>query len=466
MNKVERLHDDSAARAIVGAGLISGLPAVEEALQAGFEAKKCRDGRIAAIARAQLRLAITNQPIDVLTVKNALQESGELEKVGFEFLAGLGTEAFPALNIPAYVAQVDREYRDRNLLSKANNYLTAAIANNGTQELAITELQIALQEHSKIGKRFTIGTGAEALKPQRDINWLIREFLARSWVSIWFGEPGCKKTWGVLDQAVCVALGKPWLGFRTVKSTVLIIDEESGTHRLLSRMGNVMRAHEAPAEIPLYFVSLHGFNLIDDHGAAELEDLVKEVQPGLVIIDALADVMLGGDENLVRDIQPPLVRLRRIAERQDCAIQVIHHVNKAGEYRGSTALKGAVDSMILVESAPDSNLVSFRAEKARDVMIKPFAATAHFDIGTFRLTEADIQTGQAKLSPGERYVLKYLEANGPATVKAIIESADVCSPATARRALYSLADRDRIKRVDNNGTGKGHEAIYASVRTN
>jgi hypothetical protein len=62
--------------------------------------------------------------------------------------------------------------------------------------------------------RFRIGTAAEALLPQPEIDWLFDDFLARRWISIWFGEPGCKKTWAVLDHSVCLAMGKPWLGFR------------------------------------------------------------------------------------------------------------------------------------------------------------------------------------------------------------------------------------------------------------
>ncbi|MDM7997206.1 MAG: AAA family ATPase [Acidobacteriota bacterium] len=312
--------------------------------------------------------------------------------------------------------------------------------------------------------RFRIGSAINALKPQPPIDFVLRDFLARKWLSIWYGEPGCKKTWGVMDQAVCVASGKPWLGFHAVRSTVLIVDEESGEQRLLRRLGDTMRGHGISDDIPLYYVSLHGFNLTNESGADDLEALVAEVNPGLLIIDALADIMLGGDENLVKDTQPVLVRLRRIAERQDCAIEVIHHVNKAGEYRGSTALKGAVDTMIQVESRPDSPLVGFSAEKTRDVIIKPFAASAHFDIGQFHLTEAEPQAGQSKLSPSEKYVLRFLEQNGPSTIATIMDHADTCSGETARRSVYNLASRDipLVRRCDYGGKGK--EATYELVR--
>jgi hypothetical protein len=37
-----------------------------------------------------------------------------------------------------------------------------------------------------------------------------------------------QKTWAVLDHSVCLAMGKPWLGFPCDSATVLIVDEESG----------------------------------------------------------------------------------------------------------------------------------------------------------------------------------------------------------------------------------------------
>jgi hypothetical protein len=446
-------------RALLGAIFLCGTEGLETAFRANLEPCILRDERHQRICRSFLRQYSRRIQIDMLSTKRDLAENGELETVGAAYLADTTTGVPTALNIEAIVERIIRDYRDRQLISVLSNALQAATHRNGGWEAARADLEKVLLAHQGgIGRRFDIGTAERALQPQPETDWLLRGFLARRWVSLWYGEPGCKKTWVIIDQGVCVAMGIPWLGFHAVRTTVLIVDEESGEHRLLSRLGNAMRGHDAPADIPLFYVSLHGFNLTDDRGAAELEDLIKEVKPGLVIIDAMADLMLGGDENLVKDTQPVLVRLRRIAERQDCAIEVIHHVNKAGEYRGSTALKGAVDTMLLVESRQDDSLVTFTAEKARDVIIKPFAATAHFDIGTFRLSEADPQTGQAKLSPSERYVLRYLEQNGSGTVQQIMSNADTCSPETARRAIYNLADRNAIKRSD--GGGRNQEATY------
>jgi hypothetical protein len=51
-------------------------------------------------------------------------------------------------------------------------------------------------------------------------------------------------------------------------------------------------------------------------------------------------------------------------------------------------------------------------------------------------------------------VVRYLTENGGrATIEAIEQNADSCSPVTARKAVYSLARRDTIRRCNPGGQG-------------
>jgi hypothetical protein len=453
--------DLASERATLGGILLLGVPALEEALATGCDLNDFYPEENRVIYRAMIETAAAGIPIDALTIKSKLDESGELEKIGLENLLSLTNGIPGALNIGAYAQKVREKARERRLVYSCNLTAQAILAGDGDMAAALEEHRRILDEQPREAMP-TIGSAATALQPQPEISWIIRDHLGRRWVCIWFGEPGSKKTWILLDQAVTVAMGEEWLGFQSYRTKVLFVDEESGEERFLRRLGDAMRAHNAPADLPIRYTSLAGFNLTDPSGAAKLERVIAAVQPGLVIIDAFADLMLGGDENLVRDTQPILACLRRIAERQNCAIEVVHHVNKSGDYRGSTALKGAVDCMISIESRPDSNLITFRAEKTRDVVIQPFAATSHFDIGKFHLTEADLETGGEKLSPSEAYVMRYLEANGPSTVQIIMDHADVCTEETARRAVYNLTGKGLIRRT--NEGGKGKEATYEVAR--
>jgi hypothetical protein len=77
--------------------------------------------------------------------------------------------------------------------------------------------------------RFIVRNAAYALSPQPPIEWVIDQLIAEGSLSVFFGEAGAKKTYALLSLAVCVALGRPWLGHESHPRKVLIVDEESGS---------------------------------------------------------------------------------------------------------------------------------------------------------------------------------------------------------------------------------------------
>ncbi len=278
---------------------------------------------------------------------------------------------------------------------------------------------------------------------------------------MFYGEPGAKKTWALLSLAVCVALGKTWMGFAVKPRKVLIIDEESGDEWLTNRLEAAIQGELGDDSIPVEFVSLAGWKLDKKEDAAELEKLITEHQAGLVIIDALTDIM-DGDENSKQDTQPIFTRLKKIASRTNAAIIIIHHSNKAGGYRGSSAIKGALDLLVKIESDEGSKWISFKSEKTRNIEATKFTAVAHWTDDQFFLELADVTEMLKPRNPGQRHVLEYLEKSGePASVKELMEHAEICSPDQARNAVYKLADEGLIRRT--NAGGKNNEAIYDLV---
>ncbi len=309
--------------------------------------------------------------------------------------------------------------------------------------------------------RFTLKTAVDALQPLPPIEWVVENLFSAGSVSVVFGEGGSKKTWSMLDMAVAVARGETWLNFPTVPGPVLVIDEESGNRRLSRRLSQVLCGHDADQATPLYYVSLAAFDLGNPDDVNQLHVLISQTGARLVIIDALADVMPGRDENSVKDVQPIFLALRRIAEVTQAAIVIIHHSNKGGGYRGSTAIKGAVDLLLAVESAQESPNINFKTEKARDTEPLSFAAVAHFEPDRFYLRES-LAGPTIKLAKAQEYVLRYLSKNPGASTDEIMSNADACSPDAARRAIYSLADPkvDYVTRADAGGLGRGMKAAY------
>jgi hypothetical protein len=119
--------------------------------------------------------------------------------------------------------------------------------------------------------------------------------------------------------------------------------------------------------------------------------------------------------------------------------------------------------MLKCESQTDSDLIQFTAEKSRDFLITPFAATAHFDIGRFWLSDADPKAPGENLGRPERYVMGYMmkQPDKTARVTDIVRHADICTENSARTAVYNLAEKGKIVRIDDGS--RGQPATYRWV---
>lgn len=310
-------------------------------------------------------------------------------------------------------------------------------------------------------KRFNILSANDALLPPPPIEWVIENFVEAGVVGVFFGDPGCGKTWALLDLAVRVAQGKKWLDFDTKQNTVLLIDEESGERRLMRRLGEVLRGRNADGQTPIFSVSYGRFDLGTRHDHIELEMLIRGSGAKLVIIDALSDVAPGRDENATKDMKPILLALKSIAEDTGAAIIVIHHSNKQGGYRGATTIKADVDIMIKVEKEKHKNIITFTSEKVRGGAAVTFSALANWtalDPKEFWLDGFNAPNSKRNYNKAQKYILRYLLAHGERPSKDIIDRRDPLvdpAPETISNELTNLKAALLIERTDDGSTSAG-----------
>ncbi len=308
---------------------------------------------------------------------------------------------------------------------------------------------------------FKIYQADDALQKSSPVSWYVENLISEGSLSLLVGEAGSKKTWVTLALAVCLADGKEWAGLKTTRSRILFVDEESGEKRLTRRIASVIRGYGIDYHIPLKYVSLEGFNLRDMKGISRLRALIERTKSQVIFIDTLADIMPGADENSVKDVQPVLMALRRmvgetIVEKKQIAIIIIHHTNKNGSYRGSSAMKGAVDLLLTIESPTKSQNVVFRIEKTRDGEPYNFNATAHFgknsrDEDTFYLTASTVSEDE-EYSKQEKYIIQYLTDHKQATLQEVMNNSDF--PQSVKTAYYDLVRKSIVHRIDTGGRGK------------
>lgn len=304
-------------------------------------------------------------------------------------------------------------------------------------------------------------TSKDALYVEREFAWLVEGLLARPSLNLLVGAPGSKKTLAALDLAICFALGQPWLGRQVRQGSVLYIDEDTGYNRFSARVRSVLKGHQADETTPFHYVCLGSYNLRDPEDAEQLTNRAFSHESGLIIIDTLAGVMRGGDENSVASVQPVLYHLRRLAEYTRSAVLLLHHTNKLGAFRGSSSISAAMDLMLEVQSPPHETLIQFTALKSRHEIPPPFAARAHFDTSPegdplFHLTPSD-ETFAEKPEMSKRTVasaiLDYLVDNQEADTEQLFAHLDDVSLGTIRNTLHQLKLSGLVERSDRGNMG-------------
>lgn len=408
-----------------------------------------------------LTLAERGDPIDPLTVCNELEARGQLaEAGGAAFVNHLINVVPTAIHAEGYGRIIQRAAWRRNLLKAASDLAQVAYDETGDPfETCEKIYDLALPPGVSA---LPITWAGEALKPQPPVDWIVNPIGCAGSVGCIAGEGGCGKTYTMLDLGVAIANGeKTWLNFDITSGVVLVIDEESGDRRMKRRLGEVMRGHGAGPDLTLAYITLAGLNLRDNaQDIAALRAVILKTKPRLVIIDALIDVMAGGDDSAAQDVHPVFQALRKIADEAQCFIIVIHHYNRSGSFRGSSAIQGAVDVLLGMERLGEGGPVKIESVKTRDAEPFKFSARMNFGEGIFNLSPCNTEDAKMEhFSRSESYVMRYLESHGATSKSDIMAHADTCSDNAARLAIYSLVKRGKVERTDSGGPGK--QAIFA-----
>lgn len=136
-------------------------------------------------------------------------------------------------------------------------------------------------------------------------SWLIKGVLPRAGLGVVYGPSGSGKTFQVLDMAFAIARGVEWRGHKVKQGRVAYIAAE-GAGGVRTRLKAYAMHHGiALGEAPLRLLGAAP-NLLQK---ADAVDIAKAIQASggadLLIVDTLAQVMPGGDENGGKDTRAP-----------------------------------------------------------------------------------------------------------------------------------------------------------------
>lgn len=267
-----------------------------------------------------------------------------------------------------------------------------------------------------------------------------------------YGPPGHGKSFVAVDLTMCVGTGRPWFGHPVQQGLAVYISAEGGAG-IGKRVATWLTEHKVPGSQAnvAWMTEAITIGSETDSMARLFERLQKEVRehPALFVIDTLARCF-EGNENQQEDMGRFIQGADRMRREFNSTVVVVHHTGVDGSReRGSTAFRGAVDTMMLVKK-PEEGKVIVSCDKQKDD--EPFA-----DL-TLRLKKNDQLNSCVVVNDaveGTDTILVLLAQAGPVGLSFTALEAQALAAGTSRSTL-----KRRLKAMLTNGDVKRQDGVY------
>lgn len=327
------------------------------------------------IFEAMQALNAHEKPLDVLTVASELQRRGVLEQVGgVVYLSQLISAVPSAVNVSAYIAEVQDSYKRRKTLELLQNTARLAAGNYGLDDIAEAAQSITAQLTDLLkapSQTPTFQSFAEIAPGLEPITWLWPGWIPRGMITLLGAVPGAGKSMIALDLAKRIIHGESFPDGKAGQgpNNVIYVDAELVPQILKER------AEAWKMDTSRLFLMLPRPNDAIDFGRdeyrAQLRQMTEIIKPSLIIIDSLSRISSKGENN-IEDIRGILAFLNEVASTYSVGLLLIHHLRKRGslqmslpemdvtidDFRGSShiiAMARSVLALSVVQDGADIN---------------------------------------------------------------------------------------------------------------
>jgi RecA-family ATPase len=236
-------------------------------------------------------------------------------------------------------------------------------------------------------------TYADQDVPAREFLDMAEIFPART-VAMLSGNGGDGKSLAVLQLGLAVATGTPWFGIEVISAPVLYISAEDDEVEVANRLKEIAQAdgidlHDAASLVIVHMAGEDAVLGYEDgrRGTVKATDLYKRLDasldlysPGLLILDGLADVFAGNENNRTA-VKHFISLLRKLALKHDCIVVLLAHPSLFGMAQGtgtsgSTGWRNAVRVMLYLHRVVDSTgIEADKYVRVLEIMKANYAAT-------------------------------------------------------------------------------------------
>lgn len=323
---------------------------------------------------ALLHLYEQGAPTDPISLRFALEKSGDLQRVGGH--AYLHTIAEWALPNPDYYAeQVAARAELRAEADLGRRIVQRATAPEAQPGAAVTFIDDYLQRQKeraagrsgdRVDALIAEMLSTDALDDMPTLEPLVGDLLHLDSLARIIGPSGHMKSFMTIDFAAHVGTGTPWHGHHVRQGTVIYLVAE-GARGIRKRV----RAWEQ-----YYGMRMDNVLFLPRPVQAmspEWDTLIAactRVGPALIVIDTQARVSVGVEENSAKELGLVIDRMEQLRAATAACVLVIHHTGHVGEHgRGSSSAKGALQSELHVSKKGDNahnTIVTMKTGKQKD----------------------------------------------------------------------------------------------------
>ena len=177
------------------------------------------------------------------------------------------------------------------------------------------------------------------------IKWAVEDWLPDNTIAFIVSPPGSFKTWLLLDLAVSISTGVPFLGQFPVlrQGPVILIQQEDFHGGIVERLstiaydrfmdgrvsidaGSGFSTNMFPEKIPIFVHPDRNLKFDNKEVMDKLEDAISLIRPKLVIVDPLYTAT-STDDFMMKSAEQ-MLRLKKLRDDYDCSFMIAHHTSK------------------------------------------------------------------------------------------------------------------------------------------
>lgn len=175
------------------------------------------------------------------------------------------------------------------------------------------------------------------------VSWMVEDWLPSKSITFLISPPESYKTWILLDLAVSISAGVPFLGRYHINETgpTMIIQQEDSHTGLTDRLaliveqklganpsleGDEWRIPSMP-DLPIYIHPSRMLRFDNKKVLDELEEQIKAIKPKVIMIDPLYSTTAQVD-NYMADLANQMMVLKTWRDRYGCSFVIAHHSKK------------------------------------------------------------------------------------------------------------------------------------------